>query len=129
MNNKNNSLYLAFYHKLNIMSEVHGIEKLKVLAMWGIALAEDLEKTFEDGKFKLVEAFRFVDNFNDLENILPYVEDIKNEFLDLSENERGELENLVKDELGIEESKAIDLVSAGLGIAFSVGAAINVIRA
>ncbi len=111
------------------MSEDYGIEKIKTLALLGIDLAKDVKKTFADGKFKVMEAFRFVDNFNDLEDVLPYTKEIEQEFNDLSLEEVAELKALIADELNIEETKAEELVEAGLAIGFGIGKVIQVLKA
>ena len=103
-----------------------GIEHLKTVAKFGIDLGEKTASILEDGKVSAMEALGYLPVLLSVPGIIEHKDDIVNEFKDLSDAERTELNLYIQEdfdiadddlEVKIEKSLAaavaiLDLVSA-----------------
>lgn len=89
------------------MSEKLGIESIKIAVIAAINLGEKIEKNLaDDGKISLTEALGIgAGSFTDVVKVLKSGSQIKDEFLDLDDDERTELIDLVKSELDLDNDK------------------------
>lgn len=97
--------------------EKHGITTLKMVVMWGISLAQQIEQTFEDGKFRWHEAFGFIDEGKALAELIPFMDEAVAELKDLSHPEKLELMAYVKQELQLDNIWAARITNNALDLA------------
>ena len=93
------------------MDEKLGIENLKVALLAAINLSEKIESKYaDDGKITLSEALSVgAGSFGDVLKVIRSGNQIKAEFIDLDEQEKQELVDLVYQELDLENDK-IELI-------------------
>lgn len=86
------------------MEEKYGVEAIKDVAKFCVELGENVQdKLADDGKIKFMEYVGIVvDAFPDAFKIIKNGEQLKNEWLDFSENEKFEVSAYVADELNLE---------------------------
>lgn len=84
-----------------------GIENLKIAVVAVINLGEKIEKNLaDDGKISLAEALSVgAGSFGDVIRLIKSGNAIKQEFIDLDDQERIELVDLVKEELDLNNDK------------------------
>ena len=93
------------------MSEKLGIENIKVALVAAIVFGQKIEKNLaDDGKISLTEALGIgATSFTDVVKVIKAGSKIKDEFIDLDDDERAEIIELVKNELDLENDK-IELI-------------------
>ena len=89
-----------------------GIDNLKKAIVAVINLGEKIEKNLsDDGKISLAEALGIgTSSFGDVVKIIKSGHEIKDEFLDLDDQEREELIDIVKEELDLENDKIENII-------------------
>lgn len=99
-----------------------GIENLKIAIVASINLGEKIEKNYsDDGKITLAEALGIgASSFGDIMAVIKSGSEIKNEFLDLTAEERLELIDLVKSELNLEDEKTEKIIENAVEFLFSL---------
>lgn len=89
-------------------NEVHGIKETKEVVMLLLSLIEAVVSSFDDGKINLTDLFRFYGALRDAGPALKDIGKVREEIMDLSDNEKSELETFIIEEFNIEN----DIVEA-----------------
>lgn len=112
------------------MREKLGIENLKIAIVAAITLGEKLEeKTADDGKISLSEALSVgVSSFDDVVRVIRLGSTIKDEFIDLSDDEAEELIELVKNELDLKNHAVEDVIEKAIEFLVSLEGLITSIK-
>ena len=97
----------------------YGIDKLKMAVLWGIVMADQLDKSLEDGKFRWFEAFGFVDELQALAELIPFLEEMGDEFKDLDTEEKNELIEFIGKEFSLDREWAEKITQTSLDAAVS----------
>ena len=97
----------------------YGIEKLKMAVLWGISMADQLDRSLKDRKFKWFEAFGFVDELQALSELLPHLEEMGEEFKDLDTEEKNELIEFIGQEFSLGRDWAEKITQTSLDAAVS----------
>lgn len=107
-----------------------GIENLKKTLIAAINLAERIDKNYaDDGKISFIEVLGIgAASFGDILRVIKNGSEIKKEFLDLDDNEKAELIQLVKDELDLNNDKVEGIVEKALEFLVSLEGLINSIK-
>lgn len=93
-----------------------GIDNIKVAVVAAINFGEKIEKNLsDDGKISLIEALGIgATSFPDVMKIITSGPEIKAEFLDLDEDEKQELIDLVKEELDLDNDKVENIIETAI---------------
>lgn len=91
-----------------------GIDNLKVVALFGINLAESLDKKLEDGKIGVFEGLDLLKDLKKVPKLIVSAPKALGELQDLDDVERKELVQLVQDELDLRNDKVEEMVEKGI---------------
>lgn len=93
-----------------------GINNLKKAVVSAVNLGEKIEKNLlDDGKISLTEALGIgATSFTDIIGIIRSGKEIKAEFIDLDEDEKEELVDLVTEELDLENDKIEEVIEKAI---------------
>jgi DNA primase large subunit len=93
-----------------------GTENLRIAISAGINLGIRIEKNLQDdGKISLGEAIAIGGaSFGDVVKVIQKGVKIKDEFLDLTEDERNELVILIKNDLDLQDDKVENIIEKAL---------------
>lgn len=78
-----------------------GIENIKIILIFGLSLAQELQRGLEDKKLNFGEIIGFTDDLAAIPSVVEAVKKAPAEFLDLDEEEKEEIHQLVIDEFDI----------------------------
>ena len=101
-----------------------GIHTLKEVITWHTDLIEEIYNLVEKKKGKKITgwvAFKFLDNLFQLFPILAKYKEIGAEWQDLDENEKAEIQQLVKDQLNIDHKFTEELAERLFYIIIEIG--------
>ena len=88
------------------MAEKFGIENVKNLVMWAVGTAQKIySKTTDDGKFDFMDSLSLLGDAVKLVKIIQDADKLKDEWHDMSESERTEINKSVCDKFDILEDK------------------------
>jgi len=107
---------------------MYGTEKLKEALLVLIRFSDALDKRLDDGKLSLVEGITLVPKLTKLPQIIADFESIKNEFLDLDEIEKAEINQFIKDELDLVNDKVEDLIESVFDLGLAVASVVDKVR-
>ncbi len=79
----------------------YGIDNIKTVLKFGADFGEDVAEVMEDGKFKLLEATKFIGALLQVPGVTKAVPHLRKEFSDLDDAENAALAQFVRDELDI----------------------------
>ena len=91
-----------------------GIENLKEVALFGINLAESVDKKLEDGKIGVFEGLDLLKDLKKLPKLIKAAPNAVDELKDLDADERKELVELVQKELDLRNDKVEQMVEKGI---------------
>ncbi len=106
-----------------------GIENLKAVALFGINLAESLDKKLEDGKINLFEGIGLLKDLKDIPDVIKAAPAAVEELKDLDQDEREELVALVQNELDLRNDNVEKLVERGINLTSEIAGLIEDVRA
>ena len=87
-----------------------GIDILKKAVKVAIDFGEALDKKLADGKLTFIEAFQLIPDLRELPWAISNASIIKDELLDLTDLEKAELVQYIKDELDLENDKVESII-------------------
>lgn len=105
-----------------------GIESIKIIILFGLSLGNELGKALEDKKLSIGEAFGFIDDLNDIDDVIEAVKKAPAEFLDLDSEEKAEIQSIVKVEFDIEDDKVEDAIEESFGFTLDTFRYVNRMR-
>lgn len=96
------------------MGEKHGLKETKELVRFVLSLAEATVGSLDDGKIGLTDAMRFFGCLKLAGPALKGLADMKDEIMDLSENEKQELIKFINDEFDLKNDMIEKIVEQSL---------------
>jgi hypothetical protein len=105
-----------------------GIDNLKIAVLFGINIAEALDKRLEDGKISFIEAITMAGKLRGLPDIISNAAEIKAEFKDLDESERQEIANYVKLELNLNNKNVENIIEKSIDCVASITGVVGEMR-
>lgn len=97
-----------------------GNKETKELIMFGVALGNGLGKTFEDGKFKLMELTNFIPALIKLPAGLEGIGSVDDELKNMTPAERLDLVNEVAEQLDLPGDRAEAMIEDGFALGMAV---------
>ena len=105
------------------------IDDLKEMAVFLCELGNAIDQSAADGKMSISDALYFVKAALSAPKAFIGISNIKEEYLDLNDAEKVELNKLIADTLELAEDKIEGVVESVLKVAFELNGAINLIIA
>lgn len=99
---------------------MYGIGNLKKLIGVALGFTKQFQETFADGKFQLQELFNFVDEFIQVPDLVKNWPQVKQEFADLTPDERTELLTYFQQQFDLPNDKVEAFIEAALQNAISL---------
>ena len=96
-----------------------GIKNIKIILLFGLSLAQELQKGLEDGKLNFGEIIGFTDDLAAIPSVVEAVKRAPAEFLDLDTKEQQELRSLVEKEFNIPQDKIEEAIEESFDFALS----------
>lgn len=94
------------------MAQKFGVQNLKKVISFALSFNEELASALKDGKFKWVEAFGFIDELMQVDDLIKAVPQDKNEIAELSTEEMKELREYVEDNFEIQNATVEEVIDA-----------------
>ena len=104
-----------------------GIEKLKLVVIFAVGFIRQIETSGKDG-WNWRDSFSFIDELMGIPGIISSGDQIAQEFKDLSESERLELEIFFKEEFNIENDKTEAVVENAVGLVLKVLSLVSLLK-
>lgn len=99
-----------------------GIDNIKIILLFGLSLAQELQQGLKDNKLSFGEIIGFTDDLAAIPSVVEAVKKAPAEFLDLDAQEKEEIHQLVVDKFNI------DAENVELAIEESFGFALDGVR-
>jgi len=96
------------------------IKELKDVVRFGISLGERIASALEDGELTWADAFKFVGVLGEASDALKGAQSIPGEMMDLSVDEKAELDAMVVTEFNIPNDKVEAYIEQGFKVATAI---------
>lgn len=107
------------------MPQNFGVENLKKLIKFSCDFTEQITEALSDGKFSWVESFGFVDEVMQIPGVVKSFPAIKQELGELSNEERQELYDYLKEEFDIPNDRLEVFIENSLSLAIAAVALVE----
>ena len=99
---------------------MYDIQNIKELLLFVCRLVNAIDKTLEDGKFKFTELVNFIGAAQAIPAAVADIKEIPAEFKDLTDEEKAELVQYVKDEFDILGDEVEEFVEEAFKVALDL---------
>ncbi len=96
-----------------------GIENIMFIISFGLSFGNELDQALEDKSLSFGEALGFLDNLNDIDDVIEAVKRAPAEFLDLDAQEKEQIQAMVTKDFDIANDMAEEAIEESFGFALS----------
>lgn len=108
------------------MADEHGIANIETTVGFFCGIGVDVEASLADGKFNIpADLIRFLDDGIKIPGLIKAIQEVDDEFLDLTGDEQDAIVEFVKEKLNLPNADVTDVVAAAVDAMLSTSATIN----
>lgn len=96
-----------------------GIENITIIISFGLSFGNELGEALEDKNLSFREALGFLDDLNDIPDVIDAIKRAPAEFLDLDDQEKIQIQEMVKTEFNIADDMVEEAIEESFAFALS----------